>query len=153
MAIPACDENGFLPPGFHDCTLAEIEAEFCYSEHRRTLFAKLRAYCGEWLAAALNPPVYVNGGFATRKPEEPNDIDVVVDIQSIDLRDPRVCIAIARLLDHDEIERDYGIEAFAHHPVLVTNDFRMWFSYVKPQKRVALGLDDTFRKGMLRIQL
>lgn len=153
MSIPELDANGFLPPGFHDCTLADIEAVFCYTAHRERLFAALARYFDAWLSTGLRPPIYVDGGFSTRKPEPPKDIDVVVDIEDFDLRHKPTVEVVRRLLDHDAVFAAYGIEVFPHHPLIVPNDFRLWFAYVRPEKRAALGLDDSFRKGLLRVQL
>ena len=152
MPIPPADGHGFLPAGFHDCTLAEIRETFCFSTHRSKLCEFLSLYCQEWLAAGFRLPMFVDGGFSTFKRDEPKDIDVIVDISTLDLREPLVIAAVSRLLDHDSVLAKYGIEVFPYHPVLVKNDFRAFFSYVKPIVRNALGLADGFRKGMLRIQ-
>lgn len=152
MPIPDCDALGFLPPGFHACTLDEASARFCYTEHRQRLFDAFLRWLAEWRQAGLSPPIYIDGGFATAKPEPPKDIDLAADIRDLDLRDNTVCAVIKRLLDHDAIEAEYGIEVFAYHPLLIQNDFRLWFAYLKPQQRAALNLEDTFRKGLLRVQ-
>ena len=152
MAIPDCDALGFLPPGFHDCTLAEAAERFCYTEHRQRLFDALLRWLAGWRNAGLAPPIYIDGGFVTVKTAPPKDIDVVADIRALDLRDRAVCAAVARQLDHGAVLAEYGIEAFAYHPLLVQNDFRLWFAYVKPQQRAALNLAEHFRKGLLRVQ-
>lgn len=152
MAIPDCCALGFLPPGFHDCTLDEAAARFGYTPHRRALFAAMLDWLECWRAAALQPPIFIDGGFTTIKPEPPKDIDVVVDIRALDFSDERVCAVAGVLLDHDAMLDVHGIEVFAYHPLLVENDFRLWFSYVKPEKRAALALGDDFRKGLLRVQ-
>lgn len=150
MPIPECDALGFLPPGIHDCTLDEVAARFCRTAHRAALFEALLRWLAAWRAAGLAPPVYIDGGFVTLKPEPPRDIDVIADVSGLDLRDATVVASVRRLLDHDAIAAEYGIEAFPYHPMAV-NDFRLWFAYVKPQQIAALNLDATFRKGLLRV--
>ena len=153
MPLPNLDENGFLPAGFHACTLREVHTAFCYTPHRRALFGNLLRYFRQWTVRHLHPTVYVDGGFCSRKVAPPKDIDVVIDIQTFDLRDPIIVAAVHQLLNHDEIEIQYGIEVFAHHPALVPNDFRLFFQYLKAPQRAALGLDDGFRKGILQVQI
>lgn len=153
MALPALDEHGFLPAGHHDCTLEDIRETFCYSPERQKLFDQLLQYLDDWRSSGLRVPVYVDGGFATRKPQEPKDIDVVVDITQLDLRDPAVTAAIQRLLDQKTVMQTFRVDVYPYHAGLPTgtNDLRAFFSYVKAPQRLALGLKDDFRKGLLRV--
>jgi hypothetical protein len=153
MAIPDFDANGFLPAGYHDCSLHEIADTFCFTTKRKSLFQGLHDYCQQWVVAAISLPIFVDGGFASVRPDEPKDVDLILDISGLDLRDPHVCTTVNRLLDHAPVLATFGVDAYAYHPVIMINDFRLWFSYVKPAKRLTLGLDDTFRKGMLRVQV
>ena len=80
MPIPALNENGLLPEGIHDCTLAEIGAQFgrfVVSERRLRLFAQLRELIEEEQRAGIALAVLVDGSFVTDKPE-PGDIDLVI---------------------------------------------------------------------------
>jgi hypothetical protein len=153
MALPPLDENGFLPPGYHDCSLDDIRETFCYTAGRHKLFEQLLQYLDSWRGSGLRVPVYVDGGFATRKAQEPNDIDVVVDISQLDLRDPAVTDAVQHLLDQRTIMQTYHVDAYPYHAGLAmgTNDLRAFFTYVKAPQRLALGLRDDFRKGLLRV--
>ncbi len=153
MPIPTMDIHGFLPPGFHDCTLREAHTAFCYTPHRRQLFLNLLRYFRLWTINHLHPLVYIDGGFSSRKAAPPKDIDVIVDIERFDLRNAQVARICTKLLDHDSIERAFGLEVFPFHRVLVNNDFTMYFQYLKPEQRSALGLDSAYRKGMLRVQI
>lgn len=154
MALPPLDENGFLPVGYHDCSLDDIRETFCYSVGRQALFNLLSRYLDNWGSLGLRVPVYVDGGFATRKPQEPKDIDVVVDITQLDLRDPGVIGAVQRLLDRQAAMQSFRVDVYPYHNALVaagSNDLRSFFSYVKAPQRLALGLKDDFRKGLLRV--
>jgi hypothetical protein len=150
MALPALDEHGFLPAGYHDCTLEDIRETFCYSPERHRLFDQLLQYLDGWRHSGLRVPVYVDGGFATRKPQEPKDIDVVVDISQLDLRDPAVTGALQRLLDNQKVKQAFRLDVYAYFPFM-GNDFRVFFQYVRGPQRLALGLSDDFRKGIPRV--
>jgi hypothetical protein len=152
MPIPDFDADGFLPPGFHDCTLQEISETLCFTTKRESLFNSLQGYCQQWILSTIAVPIFVDGGFATAGADEPKDVDIIVDISGLDLRSPAVCTTVSMLLDHDSMLAKFCVDAYPFHPAM-GNDFRLWFSYVKPAKRVTLGLNDTFRKGMLRVQV
>lgn len=80
MAIPALDDEGFLPPGIYDCTLDEIQerfGRFQRSDWRPRLFQKLETFVNETKRAGLAAKLIVNGSFTTAK-DEPGDIDLVV---------------------------------------------------------------------------
>lgn len=80
MAIPALDDEGFLPPGVYDCTLAEIRerfGQFNGSDCRPNLFLKLEAFVQETQRARLAAWLIVNGSFTTAK-QQPGDVDLVV---------------------------------------------------------------------------
>jgi len=72
--IPPFDDNGYLPPGIHTATMAEIAARFGEtSQLRRVQMESLR-----WLAdlawRAGVQRIIVNGSFVTDR-IEPNDVD------------------------------------------------------------------------------
>lgn len=78
MAIPALDNEGFLPPGIYDCTLVEIRerfGQFNGSDCRQKLFQKLEGFVNATQRANLGAWLIVNGSFTTDK-QEPGDIDM-----------------------------------------------------------------------------
>ncbi|HEX5104318.1 MAG TPA: hypothetical protein VFV87_10935 [Pirellulaceae bacterium] len=80
MPIPALNEHGLLPPGTHDCTLAEIEArfgQFQRSDRRCVLFSRLASFIREVGKVEFAIAVVIDGSFVTAK-DEPNDIDLVL---------------------------------------------------------------------------
>ena len=80
MPVPALNEDGFLPPGIHDCTLDEIRGRFGAFQsidRRPRLFATLLAFVAEARASGIVVALVINGSFTTGKPD-PNDIDLVV---------------------------------------------------------------------------
>jgi hypothetical protein len=153
MPIPDLDEYGFLPQGIHVCSLDEIQAAFCYTSRRQGLCSNLHAYCERWRRTNLPIQLYVDGGFVTRKPQEPKDIDVVVDISRLDLRDPAVAAIVQPLFDQSSIRAHFELDVYGFHPAFGSNDLRDFFAYVRPERRAELGLPNDFRKGLLRVLL
>ena len=85
--IPELDDNGYLPPGIHPATLAEIEARFgSEPEMRRVEMQSLR-----WLVdiarRASVRRIVINGSFVTDA-YEPNDVDYVLLVGVEFLKDP-----------------------------------------------------------------
>lgn len=82
MPIPALS-GGLLPPGVHDCTVAEIKARFgayALGSSRWDFACKLEAYLAEARSASIVAWVAVDGSFVTDKPD-PNDVDVVIALR------------------------------------------------------------------------
>ncbi len=80
MAIPALNEQGWLPDGIHDCTLEEAADRFAVfqsSDRRPQLWARFTEFMHEAKACRLVEDVLVDGSFVTGKPE-PSDIDLVL---------------------------------------------------------------------------
>lgn len=72
-----------LPPGIHDTTLAEVEARFATTPHRKWLFDGF-VRVTEALAAAGCRFAYLDGSFVTAKPH-PGDFDGCWDHVGVDL--------------------------------------------------------------------
>src|SRR5205085_8395563 len=80
VPIPDFDENGFLPPGVHACTLDEIQQRFGRARvnfQRSELFARLQEYVREARSSQLVKAIALDGSFVTDK-ASPNDIDMIV---------------------------------------------------------------------------
>jgi hypothetical protein len=78
VSIPDVDEaTGYLPPGIHEATLAELVDCFGWNSTRRELFAGLQKALSSLKHAGCRR-VFVNGSFVTSK-ENPGDIDVCWD--------------------------------------------------------------------------
>jgi hypothetical protein len=93
MPIPPLDDEGFLPPGIHDCTLEEVGERFGTlrgSERRGRLFARLQDYVRDLRRTGLAIALLIDGSFVTGRPD-PNDIDLVLVLKryhdfTVDLR-------------------------------------------------------------------
>ena len=84
--IPPFDESGFLPPGVHPATLAEIEARFGReSELRRVQMESVRWMVGLAARAGVQR-IVLNGSFVTDI-IEPNDVDCVLLVGPRDRRE------------------------------------------------------------------
>lgn len=101
--IPPFNDSGFLPPGVHPATLAEIEARFgLESELRRAQMESVR-----WLVdLAIRTGVQrivLNGSFVTDI-MEPNDVDCVLLIERGFPADPIAAVELNAGLPFLEIK-------------------------------------------------
>jgi hypothetical protein len=114
MPIPPLDNDGYLPPGIHDATLAQVEEAFGQrqsSDRRARLFGNLRRYLQELLAWGQAREVILNGSFVTAKPD-PGDIDLLVVLEpGFDFAAP-VTPAEYNLLNHTRAKQVYGFDVF-----------------------------------------
>ena len=96
-SIPAFDERGFLPEGFHTAPWAEVAARFGQTEHRRKLLDGLQQACLLLHRAGVEV-LYLNGSFITAK-LNPNDYDVCWDMEAtgIDFSKLPVCMHPRRI--------------------------------------------------------
>ena len=84
--IPPFDESGFLPPGVHPATLAEIEARFGHaSELRRVQMESVRWMVDLAVRAGVQR-IILNGSFVTDI-MEPNDVDCVLLVSARGMKD------------------------------------------------------------------
>lgn len=80
--IPEFDDNGYLPPGVHLATLAEIEERFgSQSDIRRDQMESLRWMLEAAAKAGGVLRIVINGSFVTDV-LEPNDVDCAILIAS-----------------------------------------------------------------------
>jgi hypothetical protein len=80
MPIPALNDDGFLPEGVHDCTLAEVQArfgQFQRTDRRCHLFERLEVFLSHAKATGLVTAVILDGSFVTDK-DAPSDIDLIL---------------------------------------------------------------------------
>jgi hypothetical protein len=146
MPIPDLDEEGFLPAGVHDCSLAEIGdrfGRFQRSDQRCRLFAKLDAYVSETGRVGLIAELVVDGSFVTGKPE-PNDVDLVIAL------DPGIDLGADfppyqyNLISKRMVKRLYGFDLLvAVAGTAIHRDYVEFFQQVRGQPGR--------RKGVLRV--
>lgn len=82
--LPEFDIDGDLPPGIHRATFDEIErrlSRFVVSDRRINLFARFKQLLVMAKRSGIVERLVVGGSFVTSKPE-PNDIDVVIVVDS-----------------------------------------------------------------------
>src|SRR5271163_20580 len=80
MSIPELDENGLLPVGVHEASLADVRerfGRFQTTDQRPTLFARRFEFLGEAWSTGLVVAVIVDGRCVTVK-DEPSDIDLIL---------------------------------------------------------------------------
>lgn len=81
--IPDFNEDGNLPPGIHQATLAEIEERFAYNIKRRLLFDYLEKLIRD-LRTIGSTAVYLDGSYTTNK-VLPGDMDICWENTGVDL--------------------------------------------------------------------
>ena len=110
MPIPPLTAEGLLPPGVHDCSLAEIRDRFAPwplgSANRRRLMLKLEEYVNALRGTTWFAWVAVDGSFTSGK-AEPNDIDLVVVVRGTPTGIPPVEY---NLLHRRRVEVKYGFD-------------------------------------------
>ncbi len=74
--IPDFDERGYLPPGIHPATLAEIEARFGRGSELRQVQMQSIYWLVDLAKRAGVQRLVINGSFVTAA-FEPNDVDCV----------------------------------------------------------------------------
>lgn len=148
MPIPLLDEHGLLPPGIHECSLAEIEERFAGfqgSDRRIRLFEKLRSYVAEVRFADLARALIIDGSFVTAKPD-PGDIDLILV-----LKPDHVLMAELRPFEYNvvskrRVRQNYRFDLFVVAPDSMLYLQRIDFFYqVRDQP--------TLRKGLLRVPI
>jgi hypothetical protein len=75
--IPDFDDNGYLPPGIHPATLAEIEARFGREPELRRVEMQSLHWLIDLARRAGVKRIVLNGSFVTDA-YEPNDVDCVL---------------------------------------------------------------------------
>ena len=78
--IPPCNEDGYLPPGIHRATLAEIAARFGQESELRQVQTESLRWLVDLAQRGGAKRIVVNGSFVTDK-LEPNDVDCVLLIE------------------------------------------------------------------------
>jgi hypothetical protein len=148
MAIPLLTAAGFLPPGSHDATLAEVEAifgRFQETERRITLFRKLSEYIAELRSLGHAREVLLDGSFVTAK-ASPGDIDLIVVYPEHFNFGANLTPAEYNTIDRRRVRRMYGFDVA---PVTAGSaDLNIWKDYFSRDLRVG-----TVEKGLLRVRL
>ena len=155
MSIPSLTQYGMLPSGVHTCSLTEAIDLFVTNPRRERLWEQFLAFTN-WLGEqGIEGPLWaiLNGSFTTSKPE-PQDIDVVIELENAE---PWLISRVVYIFStrHDWIKQEYEIDFFVNHSSLPPNQNMVeFFQYVRDFTAVELGIDDlSFRKGLLRVQI
>jgi len=148
VPIPSLTNDGLLPEGIHDCSMADLRivfGSFSLSDRRPNLFRKLEEFANAVRSTSLKAFLIVDGSFATRAPE-PNDVDVVLVLPGewqwpADLRPDEY-----NVLSSKRAKRLWGIDL-----LIARNGRKEYAEYIGLFQRVRYRRD--IRKGVLRIEL
>lgn len=159
MAIPDLDQRGLLPSGRHPATMDEIEATFVIGApceaRRRDLFVAFRS----WLSAVRvilpsdDLTLWVNGGFVTRKPSPPGDIDVAAFVPrgAVNSLSPLVGLQLQLLLTFTGNKPMGGlIDAYIAEPSVERRRYwnEQWSRVRAPDGSIIAGI----KKGYLEVR-
>jgi hypothetical protein len=75
--LPLLNELGYLPPGIHPCTVAELVARFGSGSPEREVETQELLGFIDWARQAGVQRLIVNGSYATDTPA-PQDVDLVI---------------------------------------------------------------------------
>jgi hypothetical protein len=75
--LPDFDENGYLPPGIHRCSIQEVAARFGRGSPERKVETQELVEFVEWAVRAGVRRLLVNGSYVTAA-AAPNDVDIVI---------------------------------------------------------------------------
>ncbi len=147
MSIPDLNENGFLPPGVHLCTLEEMSrrfGSFRRSDRRPRLLARLLELIREVQRSRFFIAVIIDGSFVTDEPT-PNDIDLILIVHENQDHTADVSVADYALMDRSAGRR-LGFDLLvAREGSLEYREYVGFFAQVRNDRRQT--------KGMLRINL
>ncbi len=148
MPIPALNEDGFLPPGVHDCTFDENRSRFGAfraTDRRPKLCAALAEFIEEVRIAAIFSAVLIDGSFVTDKPA-PNDIDLLLVFSANHDFDADLLPSQYKLVCSQLIRRQRSFDVvFARPDSAAYTQFVDFFQQVRNQP--------DRRKGILRLAL
>ena len=149
MPIPDLDSHGLLPPGVHDCTLAEIGQTFSVNNRRQKLFQYLISCLKIEIRPSFHEPIYVDGSFVTDK-DEPDDVDVALDLQSSS--EERQLRGLKFMIENQRrLLKEYRVHFWINFPGDGDNDFSAFFQYIGAKTARFKGLNPRHLKGILRI--
>lgn len=112
------EHKPLLPDGFQEIGIWQLDAIFLEpfgeNEHRKKLINRLRVYLNEFMAIGIDAEVWIDGSFATEKPE-PEDIDIalVLDEKAVEnLDERRAAIFQELLMERDRVKARYSCDVY-----------------------------------------
>jgi len=144
--IPDFNEDGNLPPGIHQATLAEIEEKFAYNIKRRSLFDHLLKLISDLKIIGCKI-IYLDGSFATKK-ILPGDMDICWDENNIDFDKAFYYMPILFDLDfpRNEQQKIYCADIFPA-TLVEGNSKKFFLDFFQEDKSTNLP------KGIIKLQI
>lgn len=149
MPIPELDDEGYLPPGLHQCSLEEVcdrFGRFQQTDQRCRLCEKLRQFAKEARKTGMVEELVVDGSFVTSE-SNPGDVDLIIGVTAAhdfaaDLRPFEY-----NVLSKRRVRKFYGFDLLG---VAVVGT-ELWRGYVDFFQKVKNRPDR--QKGILRVTL
>ncbi len=154
LTLPPLTYFGHLPEGVHDTTIDHLKQRFATNVSRTVLWERLQSFL-LWVTSTGNFSIaYINGGFITNK-ADPQDVDVILQTkvpygsEAFQAMEPFFAKGIDSIYETYSVHLHFWCEGFPGGMI----DFRRFFQYLRPQDAAPLGLQESVRKGIVRIQL
>lgn len=146
MAIPHFNADGLLPPGVHECTLAEAKDRFAFNDTREAIWENLLVALQEMRTATLTGIVHLDGSYVTDK-AIPEDVDLILDVRNEPL--PQQGLAILFFHMKHNLLKQNNVDWWPTLPA--QNDFVTFFQYLGEKTAAAKQLQPKDLKGILRV--
>lgn len=152
--LPDLDKYGFLPPGIHHSSAAEISERFATSPLRRDLWNRSMTFLNRAAALGNFSSVYVAGGFISSKPA-PSDVDIILEpvmpygFAALKAMEPLFAQGLDKILVDFCVHLDFWCRGFPDG----IWDRHEFFQRLKPTEALRLGLPCEARRGIVRMNL
>lgn len=151
MPIPAMDERGLLPGGYHSADFREIEQRFVYGPYRENLYRQVRTFVDQELRGVAAGLRLVLGGSYFSDKEEPADIECTVYLPPEQIAARLELVQLQGGIQHDRIKRTYRADFYISIEMEGFNDFGAFFQYVGPKTAHTKGLDEKDARGVIEV--
>jgi hypothetical protein len=145
--IPDFNDDGILPSGRYNCTLADAEDRFANNDARKIIWKNFQAVLVEMKAEGLTGNLYLDGSYVTDK-SIPNDIEVVLDVTS-ETKEQQALAILFYTYHHSRLRSILKVDWYPSLPN--QNDFVSFFEYIGEKTAAQKKLNAKDLKGILKV--
>lgn len=150
--IPEFNTLGLLPPGVHACTLDEAESRFSWTNHRQRLIENLKHFVLNEFSSIKHPASLLVDGSFVRSKAEPEDIDLVIDLDESVTDEEAILTAFRyQIIERPRLKEVYNLDVWVRHPA-IPDDLSAFFQYAGDKAAAELKISSQHPKGILRIK-
>ena len=152
MAIPAFTKFGLLPDGCFPVTVEEITQRYLHIPNRKIIWNNFLLVIQEVKSQAWYSnkcKLLIDGGFTSDK-QITKDVDVLLVIS--DLNDADAFAALCWVgKEHYRFKNNFQVDMYPYHAKISSNNFQVFFTYVKLDECLSRGAPVHTRKGILEL--